>query len=286
MRFAFIEQHAGTYPVRLMCRVLEVSPSGYHAWRIRPESSRASANRDLVCQIRRIEGCHRGRYGSPRMHAALRAEGHRCSRGRVERLMRRHRIRALAGRRYRPCTTDSRHYLAVAPNLLAQRFEASAPGRIWLADITYIATGEGWLYLAAVLDVATRKIVGWAMRDHMRTELALSALMMAVQRQRPGRGLIHHSDRGSQFAAEACAEQVARIGAIASMSRTGNCYDNAPMESFFHTLKVDLVHQHRWATRDQARRDLFGYIDGYYNRARIHSALGYLTPEQAEQMAS
>ena len=179
MRFAFIEQHASTYPVRLMCRVLTVSPSGYYAWRTRPESPRAVANRQLVAEIRRIEVRHRGRYGSPRMHAALRAEGHRCSRGRVERLMRRHRIRALAGRRYRPCTTDSRHHLAIAPNLLAQRFEASAPGRVWLADITYIPTGEGWLTLAAVLDLATRKIVGWAMRDHMRTEPALSAPMMA-----------------------------------------------------------------------------------------------------------
>jgi putative transposase len=153
----------------------------------------------------------------------------------------------------RPCTTDSRHYLAVAPNLLAQRFEASAPNRVWLADITCIPTAEGWLYLAAVLDVATRKIVGWAMRDHMRTELALSALMMAVQRQRPSRGLIHHSDRGSQFAAEAYAKQIAAVGAVPSMSRTGNCYDNAPMESFFHTLKVELVYQCRWATRDEAR---------------------------------
>lgn len=286
MRFAFIEQHAAAHPVRLMCRVLEVSPSGYYAWRSRPESPRAASNRQLVGEIRRLAARHQGRYGSPRMHAALRAQGHRCSRGRVERLMRQHRIRALAGRRYRPCTTDSRHTLAVAPNLLAQRFEASAPNRVWLADITYIPTAEGWLYLAAVLDVATRKIVGWAMRDHMQTELALSALMMAVQRQRPALGLIHHSDRGSQYAAEAYVSQLASIGAVPSMSRTGNCYDNAPMESFFHTLKVELVHQHRWATRDEARRDLFAYIEGYYNRARIHSALGYLTPEQAEQTAS
>lgn len=168
----------------------------------------------------------------------------------------------------------------------ASRFEAPAPNRIWLADITYIPTGEGWLHLAAVLDLATRKIVGWAMRDHMRTELALSGLMMAVQRQRPAPGLVHHSDRGGQFAAEAYVEQLTAVGAVPSMSRTGNCYDNAPMESFFHTLKVELVHQHRWATRDEARRDLFGYIEGHYNRARIHSALGYPTPEQAEKMAS
>ena len=201
--------------------------------------------------------------------------------------MRRHRIRALAGRRYRPCTSRlPPHPGRRTQPARASRFEAPAPNRVWLAGITTIATCEGWLTLSAVLDLATRKIVGWAMRGHMRTELALSALMMAVQRQRPGRGLIHHSDRGSQFAAEAYAEQFALIGATASMSRTGNCYDNAPMESFFHTLKVELAHQHRWATRDEARRDLFASVEGYHNRARIHSALGYPTPEQAEQMAS
>jgi transposase InsO family protein len=199
--------------------------------------------------------------------------------------MRRHGIRALACRRFRPTTTDSRHTLPIAPNLLQQEFAVSAPNQVWLADITYIPTGEGWLYLAAVLDLATRKVVGWAMRDHMRTELVLGALMMAAQRQRPGPGLIHHSDRGSQYAAEAYARQLASMKAKASMSRTAYCYDNAPMESFFHSLKVELVHQRSWATREEARRDLFGYIEGYYNRQRIHSALGYLTPEQAERKA-
>lgn len=283
MRFHFIEQHARTWPVRIMCRVLGVSPSGYYGWRGRVPSARTTANVALLANVRRIQTRHLGRYGSPRMHAALRAEGHCCSRGRVERLMRRHGIRALAGRRFRPCTTDSRHYLPIAPNLVAQCFVAPAPNRIWLADITYIATGEGWLYLAAVLDLATRKIVGWAMRDHMRTELPLAALMMAAQRQRPAVGLIHHSDRGSQYAAGAYVDHLGVIGATPSMSRTGNCYDNAPMESFFHTLKVELVHQCRWATQAQARQALFGYIEGYYNRHRMHSALGYLTPEQAEQ---
>jgi putative transposase len=287
MRFGFIEQHARTYPVRLMCRVLGVSASGYYAWRSRPESPRAVANRDLLERIRRIHVAHHGRYGSPRMHAALRAQGHQASRGRVERLMRRHGIRALARRRFRPTTTDSRHQLPIAPNLLQQKFMASVPNRVWLADITYIPTGEGWLYLAAILDLATRKVVGWAMRDHMRTELTLGALIMAIQRQRPGSGLLHHSDRGSQYAAEAYSRQLALVKAKPSMSRTGCCYDNAPMESFFHSLKVELVHQRHWTTRDEARRDLFGYIEGYYNRQRIHSALGYLTPEQAErQMVS
>ena len=191
------------------------------------------------------------------------------------------------GRRYRPCTTDGRHHLAIAPNLLARA--ASRPPRrtaSGLACITTIATGEGWLYLAAVLDLATRNIVGWAMRDHMRTELTLSALMMAIQRQRPGRGPIHHSDRGSQVAVEAYVEQLAAVGARPSLSRTGTCYDNAPMESFVPTLKVELAHQHRRVPRDEARRDLFSTIEGYTNHARIHSALGYLTPEPAEQMAS
>ncbi len=286
MRFRFIEQHARTYPVRLMCRVLQVSPSGYYAWRSRPESRRALANRRLLQEVHRLHSQHQGRYGSPRMHAALRAEGYRVSRGRVERLMRRHGIRALARRRFRPTTTDRRHQLPIAPNLLQQKFTVSAPNRVWLADITYIPTAEGWLYLAAVLDLATRKVVGWAMRDHMRTELTLAALMMATQRQRPGPGLIHHSDRGSQYAAEAYARQLALMKAKPSMSRTGCCYDNAPMESFFHSLKVELVHQRHWATREEARRDLFGYIEAYYNRQRIHSALGYLTPEQAERKAS
>lgn len=200
--------------------------------------------------------------------------------------MRRHGIRALARRRFRPTTTDSRHQLPIAPNLLQQEFAVSEPNRVWLADITYIPTGEGWLYLAAVLDLATRKVEGWAMRDHMRTELALGVLIMAAQRQRPGPDLIHHSDRGSQYAAEAYAQQLALMKAKASMSRTACCYDNAPMESFFQSLKVELVHQRSWVTREEARRDLFGYIEGYYNRQRIHSALGYLTPEQAERTAS
>ena len=225
MTFAFIEQHASTWPVRLMCRVLEVSPSGYYDWRSRPESARSVSNRQLLDDVRRIHAEHHRRYGSPRVHAALRAEGRTASRGRVERLMRRQGIRALAGRRFRPCTTDSRHDLPIAPNLLKQQFSAAMPNTIWLADITYLPTGEGWLYLAVVLDLATRKIVGWSMRDHMRTELTQAALMMATQRQRPGAGLICHSDRGSQYAAEAYRKQLADMKATPSMSRTGCCYD-------------------------------------------------------------
>ena len=182
MSFRFIRDHAGRWPVRLMCRVLEVSASGYYAWRNRPDSARSLANHKLLGHVRRLHAEHHGRYGSPRMHAALRAEGRTASRGRVERLMRRHGIRALAGRRFKPCTTDSCHGLPIAPNRLQQTFVAAAPNRIWLTDITYIATGKGWLYLAAVLDLATRKIIGWSMRDPMRTELPLAALMMVVSR--------------------------------------------------------------------------------------------------------
>ena len=287
MMFRFIDAHREDWPVCVMCKVLGVSPSAYYAWRCRPESARAAANRTLLADVRRLHGQHRGRYGSPRMHAALRAEGRGVSRGRVERLMRQHGIQAAASRRFRPVTTDSHHGLPVAPNLLEQRFEASAPNQVWLADLTYVPTGEGWLYLAAVLDLATRKVVGWAMRDHLRTDLAAAALVMATQRQRPGPGLVHHSDRGSQYASGAYRELLTKAGMRASMSRTGNCYDNAPMESFFHTLKVELVHRRHWATRDEARRDLFSYMEGYYNRQRMHSALRYLSPEQAErQMAS
>jgi putative transposase len=198
--------------------------------------------------------------------------------------MRHHGLRALAGRKFKPCTTDSSHSLPIAPNLLQQEFVATAPNQIWLADITYIPTEEGWLYLAAVLDMATRKIVGWSMRDHMRAELPLAALMMAHQRQKPGADLIHHSDRGSQYAAEVYRKYLTAMDAQASMSRPACCYDNAPMESFFHTLKVELAHQRKWATREDAKRDLFAYIEGYHNRKRIHSALGFKTPEQAERL--
>ncbi|KAA0587344.1 IS3 family transposase [Azospirillum oryzae] len=233
-----------------------VSASGYYAWRGRPESQRAAANRQLLVEVRRVHDHHHGRYGSPRVHAALRAEGVAASRGRVARLMRRHGIRGAAARRFRPVTTDSRHGLPVAPDLLGQAFQVAEPNRVWLADITCLPTAEGWLYLAAVLDLATRKIVGWAMRDHMRAELATSAQVMAIQRQRPPVGLIQHSDRGSQYASRDYRDMLQAAGMRQSMSRRGCCYDNAPMESFLHTLKVELVHRTRFETRDQARREV------------------------------
>src|SRR6266581_3465278 len=250
--------------------------------RSRPESPRKIANRELLGDIQRIHAHHRGRYGAPRIHAELRAEGQAVSRKRIERVMRRHGIRAQAPRRYRVCTTDSsipcRWRQTCWPRILSQ---TGPIGSGW-PDITYIATGEGWLYLAVILDLFTRKVVGWAMRDHMRAELTIAALTMAIQRRRPGAGLIHHSDRGSQYAAGDYRDILEAASITQSMSRRGNCWDNAPMESFFGTLKTELVHQREYPDRDTARRDLFAYIEGYYNRQRIHSAIGYITPEQAE----
>jgi putative transposase len=286
MRFRLIEDQRDVWPVRVMCDALSVSPSSYYAWRSRPESARRIANRELLSDIRRVHTDHRGRYGAPRIHAELRAEGRTASRKRVERIMRRHGIRARVPRRYRVCTTDSKHLLPVAANLLDRNFVAEKPDQVWLTDITYIPTGEGWLYLAVILDLFTRKVVGWAMRDHMRAELTMAALTMAIQRRRPGPGLVHHSDRGSQYAAGDY-RKILQVGTITqSMSRKANCWDNAPMESFFGTLKTELVHHCDYPDRDAARRDLFAYIEGYYNRRRIHSAIGYITPEQADRKSA
>jgi putative transposase len=285
MKFCLIEDQRDTFKVRVMCDVLGVSPAGYYAWRSRPESHRKAVNRALLAEIRRVHAAHRGRYGAPRIHGSpCVAWGHTASRGRVERLMRHQGIRAVT-RRFRACTTDSHHDLPVAPNWLDQKFAAGRPNQVWLADITYVPTGEGWLYLAAVLDLFTRKIVGWAMRDHMRAELTIAALTMPIQRQKPPPGLIHHSDRGSQYAA-GYRKVLGAAGMIQSMSRKGNCWDNAPMESCFGTLKIELAHQACYQTREAARHDLFAYIEGYYNRQRLHSALGYITPEQAERQAA
>jgi transposase InsO family protein len=286
MRFRLIEDQRDVWPVRVMCDALSVSPSGFYAWRSRPESPRKIANRALLSDIRQVHAQHRGRYGAPRIHAELRAQGQSVSRKRVERVMRRHGIRAHAPRRYRVCTTDSKHSLPIAVNLLDQKFTAEKPDQVWLADITYIPTGEGWLYLAVILDLFTRKVVGWAMREHMRAELTMAALTMAIQRRRPGPGLVHHSDRGSQYAAGDYRKILQAAAITQSMSRKANCWDNAPMESFFGTLKTELVHHCDYPDRDAARRDLFAYIEAYYNRRRIHSAIGYVTPEQADRKSA
>jgi putative transposase len=286
MRFRFIEDRRADYPVRIMCGVLGVSPAGYYAWRSRPESRRSSANRDLVDEIKRVHLNTSGRYGSPRIHAELKAQGREVSRGRIERLMRHHDIRAITARPRRVRTTDSRHDFPIATNLLDRNFTASAPNHIWLADITYVETDQGWLYLATVLDLYSRRIVGWAMEDHLRAELPLAALKMAISAQRPGAGLIHHSDRGVQYASENYRKVLRAAGFHASMSRKGDCYDNAPMESFFHTLKTELIHHRHYTTRQEAQREIFAYIEGFYNRTRRHSAIGYISPIEMELKAA
>ena len=286
MKFSFIHTNRTIWPVRVMCRVLGISASGYYAWRERPECRRAKANHVLLEDIRLVHAQSSGCYGSPRVHAVLKRRGSPVGRSRIERLMRRAGLRGLAALPRRTRTTDSRHNYPIAPNRLQRNFATQAPNQIWLADLTYIPTGEGWLYLAAILDMHTRKIVGWSMRDTLHAEIALEALAMAIQRQRPAHGLTHHSDRGIQYAAESYRSALAECGITPSMSRRGDCWDNAPMESFFHTLKTERVHHRVYATRQDARRDLFAYIEGFYNSHRLHSALGYRSPAEMEQKAA
>jgi transposase InsO family protein len=284
MKFQFIRDHREDFPVRLMCRVLDVSSSGFYDWLERPESPRAVENRALVAKIQAIHGDSRRTYGSPRVHASLQDAGYRIGRNRVARLMRDNAIRARTKRKFR-VTTDSRHDHPVAPNRLDRQFEVAAPNTVWVADISYIPTREGWLYLAVVLDLFSRQVVGWAMDQQMPQELTLAALDMAIQRRRPLPGCMHHSDRGSQYAAGDYQKQLAKYGMVCSMSRKGNCWDNAPMESFFHSLKTEQVHHCDYQTRDEARRDIFEYIEVFYNRQRRHSTLGYLSPAQFELAA-
>jgi putative transposase len=286
MRFRFIEDHRADYPVRIMCGALDVSPAGYYAWRSRLESPRSAANRELLDHIRRVHRDTRGRYGSPRIHVELQAQGRGVSRGRIERLMRRHGIRAVMARPRRVRTTDSRHDHPIAPNLLNRNFSAAAPNRVWLTDITYVETDQGWLYLAAVMDLYSRRIIGWAMDDHLRTELPLAALNMAISTRRPGPNLIHHSDRGVQYASADYRTALQSASMQASMSRRADCWDNAPMESFFHTLKTEQVYHQHYATRSQAKSDIFAYIEGFYNRTRRHSSIGYKTPIEIELKAT
>jgi transposase InsO family protein len=282
-KFAFVLAERGNHAVAALCRVVGVSVSGFYAWlrAIPTVQNRAKAEAELRGHIGRIFSARRRVYGSPRVHAELHREGRRHARRRVERLMRQMGLSARQGRRRTPRTTDSRHDLPVAPNLLDRHFTAERPNAVWLADISYLPTDEGWLYLAAIKDMATREIVGWSMADHLRAELCLDALVMALQRYRPLPGLIHHSDRGVQYACSSYRAVLERHGITQSMSRRGNCLDNAPMESFFASLKKEHVHQARFRTREEAKAAVFEYIEVFYNRQRLHSALGYRTPAEA-----
>lgn len=282
MTFRFIDQHKDKWPVHLLCDTLAVSPAGYYAWRQRFPSARQQRHDALVVEIRTIHAEVKARYGSPRIHAELVARGHDCCVNTVAKLMHDHGIAAKTARKFR-CTTDSSHALPVADNLLDRQFNPAAANEAWVADITYIPTREGWLYLAAVEDLYSRRVVGWSMADHLESRLVVDALEMAVQRRLPGEGLLAHSDRGSQYASEHYQLLLGRHGITCSMSRRADCWDNAPMESFFASLKKELVHGADFATRAVARAAIFEYIEVFYNSQRRHSSLGYASPVEYEQ---
>jgi len=284
VKFRFIHEHlAQQYPAEVACEVLEVSRSGYYAWLARPESARARRRQELAVKVRAVHEANRRVYGSPRVCAALRASGEPVSENTVAKVMAEHGIRAKAKKKFVPRTTDSRHGQPVAPNVLDRQFEAPMPDRKWAVDITYVPTAEGWLYLAGVMDLCSRKIVGWSMAEHMRTDLVSDALSMALARRRPGEGLLHHSDRGVQYASDDYRHLLAERGIVCSMSGKGDCWDNAVMESFWGTLKSELVNHEHYQTREQARASIFEYVEVFYNRHRLHSSLGYVSPEQFEQ---
>jgi len=285
VRFAFIQEHRARWPVEVTCRVLQVSRSGYYAWRRRRPSFSSRRRERLLARIRQVHQHNRELYGSPRVHRALLIDGEVISRNTVAKLMRQAKIRAKSRKRYVPRTTDSTHRKPVADNKLSRDFAADAPDRKWLADITYVATGEGWLYLAGVLDCFSRKIVGWSMANHMETDLVGDALKMALLQRDPRGDLLHHSDRGVQYASDDYQRLLRAHGIEASMSGRGDCYDNAMMESFWATLKCELVHQHKFATREQAKAAIFQYIEMFYNRKRLHSSLGYVSPDSFEAAA-
>lgn len=284
MKYACIARHRGEFPVRLMCRVLAVSPAGFYAAQRRPPSARAQRDQALRLQVRAAHAKSRRRYGAPRVHAELQAQGERVAQKRVARLMRED---GLVGRRPRRFvrTTHARHGDPIAPNVLDRRFGVAAvggPNRVWVSDITYVPTREGWLFLAIVLELASRRVVGWAMRATLDADLALAALRMALADRRPAPGLLHHSDRGSQYTCGDYRALLAAHGLVASMSKHGDCWDNAVAESFFATLEIELILEADWRTREDARQAIFEYIEVWYNRERRHSRLGYLSPVQYE----
>ena len=284
MIFAFIDEHRRRRPVTLMCDVFEVSTSGFYAWRGRRASAQEQRRDTLLVEIRAVHAEVKARYGSPRIHAELVARGQSCCVNTVAKLMRGNGIAAKTARKFR-CTTDSNHHLPVADNLLDRQFDPGSPNESWVTDITYIPTREGWLYLAAVEDLYSRMVVGWAMAARMTSRLAVDALGMAVRRRLPDADLLAHSDRGSQYASEHYQRLLAGHGITCSMSRRGDCWDNAPMESFFASLKKELVHHEDYRTREEAQASIFEYIEVFYNRQRRHSTLGYVSPAEYEQPA-
>ncbi len=286
MRYACIARHHAEYPVRLMCRVLEVSPAGFYAAQRRAPSARARTDAGLRVQVRALHAASDGTYGAPRIAKGLTTAGHPCGRHRAARLLKAEGLQGVATRRFRAPTTVADAAHPHAPNTLARQFVVgttpAALDRRWAADVTYLPTWAGWLYLAVVLDVASRRVIGWAMGPSLAHELPLAALTMARHTRRPARGALHHSDRGRQYSSGGYRAALAAAGLEASMSRRGDCWDNAVVESFFATLKTELIHRRAWATRLEVQRAVFRYIEGWYNPHRLHSALGYQSPAQYE----
>ena len=284
MKYQFIDHYRSLFGVERMCRLFVASRSGFYRWSRGAESKRAAENRLLLDNIQRIYEAAKGRYGSPRITAELRDQGYACSRPRVARLMRKHAIRARTMRKFK-VTTNAKHNYAVAPNLLKQVFRTDAPNRVWVSDMTYIRTLEGWLYLTVIMDLFNRKIIGWSMSERMQAgETTIPAFQMALKSCQPPAGLVFHSDRGVQYACDPFVALLKRSKAIQSMSGGGNCYDNAVAESFFHTLKTELVYHEIYNTREEARHNLFEYLEGFYNRFRRHSTLGYKSPVEYENL--
>jgi putative transposase len=290
MTFAWIRVHAAQFTVKRMCQLLHVSRSGYYAWRDRVPSQRRLRHQTLARQVRSAHAESRRAYGSPRVAAELQAWGVNICVNTVARLMREEGLKARKKRRFVPRTSDGRHDYPIAPNRLDRRFGAgtdsdalaAAPNRVWAGDLTYLRTQKGWLYLWVVLDLFSRKVVGWSMTDHLRADGAVDALSMALRQRRPDGELLHHSDRGVQYACEDYRELLRKHGVTASMSRSGNCYDNAVAESFFSTLKTEWTDASSQVSADQARNSLFEWIEVFYNRQRRHSSLNYLSPEAFE----
>ncbi len=281
MRYAWIEEHRDLFSVSRMCRQLDVSRTGYCQWRIRVPSERSRANERLDAQVAAIHRASRRSYGRERIHRQMHAQGMPVGRERIRKSLRRQGLRPVYRRPYR-VTTDSSHDKPVAPNLLERRFDGWTVNQAWTADITYVATGEGWLYLAVVMDLGSRRIVGWSMSERIKADLVCEALKSAYWRRKPGPGLIMHTDRGSQYASKSYRTLIRDFRMKASMSGKGNCWDNAAMESFFKTLKVERVYQVQYPTRAHARLDIVDWIEGFYNRARLHSSVGYRTPVSVE----
>lgn len=282
MRYAFIKRHVGEYAVSTMCRVVEVQSQGYYQWIRHSPSNREHRLAWKRCQIRALFAEFKGRYGSPRITKELRFAGHRCSERQVAKIMREEGLRARAAKKYR-ATTDSRHSLPVAKDLVQRNFKVERPNTVWAGDITYLWTAQGWLYLAVVLDLYSRRVVGWATSRFINVELVCEAFARAVARRNPSRGLIMHTDRGSQYASRDFQALLQCYGAVPSMSRKGNCWDNAVVETFFHSLKVEAIHGESFSTRDVAASCLFEYIERFYNQRRRHSTLEFLSPVEYER---